>query len=55
MARTPIGVIDHPNDPTDPTHAVTEEELDEHINSPTPHPAYDDPMGLVTYFENGLA
>lgn len=34
---------------------VDSAELAAHIASPTPHPAYDDDMGLVVYFENGLA
>lgn len=29
--------------------------LQAHINDLTPHPAYDDPIGLETYLENGLA
>lgn len=30
-------------------------DLDEHINDPSPHPAYDDIPSLVVLFENGLA
>lgn len=29
-------------------------EINEHINNPTPHPAYDDIMSLTLLFENGL-
>lgn len=32
-----------------------EPELEAHIPSLTPHPAYDDDMGLDVYFENGMA
>jgi hypothetical protein len=35
--------------------AAGEPLLADHIVSPTPHVAYDDDMGLITYFENGLA
>ena len=29
--------------------------LTNHIASPTPHPAYDEPLSLDIYLENGLA
>lgn len=65
MSRIIIGDLDTPgSDPSPPpvppqpvdpsTHYVMGTELQAHISSATPHPAYDDPLGLTTYFENGL-
>jgi hypothetical protein len=36
------------------TPTTVADALDDHILSPTPHPAYDDIQSLVVQFENGL-
>lgn len=34
---------------------VTQEDLDDHINDETPHPAYDDGVSLVLLYQNAKA
>lgn len=53
MGREEIGTITGISAGTDSGDA--EADLQAHINSPTPHPAYDDNLNLIIYFQNGLA
>lgn len=59
MGMTLIGHIYQATDPTDPNRGVNQEALNTaigvHVNSSAPHPAYDENLNLLIYFENGLA
>lgn len=43
-----------PGPPGRDTGAAIEAIMEEHIQSPTPHPAYDDLPAMTLLFENGL-
>lgn len=43
-----------PPGPVSSVTGLTQDDLTTHINSPTPHPVYDDMLDLTVLLENGL-
>lgn len=50
----PGGIQGVPGPPGNDADTQIEVVMQEHVDSPTPHPAYDDIPDLTVHFENGL-